>query len=418
MRKNVVSPFCNCSCDDLIVEIHGGQLVLGSPACEPTTNAFRLLNTPPGTTASVLQKSCDLDEAIRQATGILKQSRSPLLFGLSGMGTKSHRAAIRLAEVIRGTIDGGGSKLKQASLLATQRVGLSTCTLGEIRQRADLIIIWGADPISSHPRLLERLGITPDSKNVFVIDDAPHPTSFRFPQFIQLPARRNLDLIQTLRLAFRKNAGTVSTPATFTADFDQTLFSKLIESVQRCRYGVILTGEGLAHGSTPDQTLIALHQLVQELCHGRRFTTRALTAPGIENVLAWQTGFASAVTFRDGTPHSSPLEYSADELLQRNNVDCAVILGSKALHHLSYAARKTLTQIPTILIEPHGTTIPLEPNNFAPTVHVTTAVDGIHTYDTIYRFDEIALPMRPLISTSLPTVASVLEKLTANLASC
>src|SRR5690606_31773960 len=163
---------------------------------------------------------------------------------------------------------GGGSKLKQASLLATQRVGLSTCTLGEIRHRADLIIIWGADPISSHPRLLERLGITPDSKNVFVIDDTPHSTSSRFPQYIQLPASRNLELIQTLRLAFRKNAGTVSPLAKLPADIDSHLFSKLIESIQQCRYGVVLTGERLAQESTPDQTFIALHKLVQELCQG------------------------------------------------------------------------------------------------------------------------------------------------------
>ncbi|WP_437190720.1 hypothetical protein [Planctomicrobium sp. SH527] len=417
MRKNVVSPFCNCTCDDLTIEVSKGQLILHGPACAATVSALHQINTPPVETASLRQSPCLLDEAILQATTILKESRSPLLFGMSGMGTKSHRAAIRLAEVIRGTIDGGGSKLKQASLLAFQQVGLSTCTLGEIRQRADLIIIWGADPISSHPRLLERLGISAHSQNVFVIDGSPTQTSSAFPQFLHFPTNRNLDLTQFLRATLRQNSTDAPFPANFPGDLNADLLNRLIESIRNCKYGVILLGEGLAQGSTPAPTVTALYQLVEELCRSKRFTARPLTSPGIENVLAWQTGFASAVNFRNSTPQSSPLEFSANELLQRHDVDCAVILGSRTLSSLSKPAKMWLTQIPTIFIDPHGTGCPPDDNWLIPTVHIKTAVDGIHTHDTIYRLDDVALPMRPLISTSLPTVAFVLEKLTSNLAS-
>ncbi len=44
---------------------------------------------------------------------------------------------------------------------ALQRVGEVTCTLGEIKNRADLIVVWRADPLESHPRLFSRYALDP-----------------------------------------------------------------------------------------------------------------------------------------------------------------------------------------------------------------------------------------------------------------
>jgi formylmethanofuran dehydrogenase subunit B len=35
------------------------------------------------------------------------------------------------------------------SVMAIQEVGESTCTLGEVKNRADLVIFWGSNPIDS-----------------------------------------------------------------------------------------------------------------------------------------------------------------------------------------------------------------------------------------------------------------------------
>ena len=40
--------------------------------------------------------------------------------------------------------------------MAVQAVGESTATLGEIKNRSDLVVYWGSDPLVSHPRHLER----------------------------------------------------------------------------------------------------------------------------------------------------------------------------------------------------------------------------------------------------------------------
>ena len=45
--------------------------------------------------------------------------------------------------------------------LAFQGVGESTSTLGEVKNRADLVIYWGGNPAESHPRHFGRYAVTP-----------------------------------------------------------------------------------------------------------------------------------------------------------------------------------------------------------------------------------------------------------------
>ena len=48
--------------------------------------------------------------------------------------------------------------------MATQEVGESTCTLGEVKNRADLVIFWGSNPVESHPRHFERYSVLPQGR--------------------------------------------------------------------------------------------------------------------------------------------------------------------------------------------------------------------------------------------------------------
>ena len=46
------------------------------------------------------------------------------------------------------------------SVMAQQVVGKVTCTLGEVRNRADLVIFWGSDPLVSHPRVARVVALS------------------------------------------------------------------------------------------------------------------------------------------------------------------------------------------------------------------------------------------------------------------
>ena len=117
---------------------------------------------------------------------ILRASTNPLFFGLSGSSTRGQRAAVRLAEALRGNIDTTASVCHGPSIMAMQQVGESTCSLGEVRNRADLVIFWGANPVESHPRHFERYSVEPIGelvprgrldRTIVVVDTKPTATS-------------------------------------------------------------------------------------------------------------------------------------------------------------------------------------------------------------------------------------------------
>ena len=41
------------------------------------------------------------------------------------------------------------------------RVGQVSSTLGEVRDRADLVVFWDVDPVATHPRHFERYSVEP-----------------------------------------------------------------------------------------------------------------------------------------------------------------------------------------------------------------------------------------------------------------
>ena len=48
--------------------------------------------------------------------------------------------------------------------MATQLGGKVSCTLGEVKNRADLIVYWGCNPAECHPRHFTKYALMPKSK--------------------------------------------------------------------------------------------------------------------------------------------------------------------------------------------------------------------------------------------------------------
>ena len=69
------------------------------------------------------------------------------------------RAAVALADRLGALVATDGVTGAWPGAPAFPLRGASTTTLGEIRDRSQLIVIWREDPETTHPRLLDRLGV-------------------------------------------------------------------------------------------------------------------------------------------------------------------------------------------------------------------------------------------------------------------
>ena len=110
---------------------------------------------------------------------ILSSAKYPLIYGLSSTSSEAQRVSVKLAEALGASIDSTSSVCHGPTGLAMQFVGEPTCTLGEIKNRADLLIFWGCNPIVSHSRHFARYSVMPsgrfvqdgrESRKVVVVD--------------------------------------------------------------------------------------------------------------------------------------------------------------------------------------------------------------------------------------------------------
>ena len=149
-------------------------------------------------------------------------------------------------------------------------------------------------------------------------------------------------------------------------------------------------------------------RLVTDLNARTRFIVRRMRIPGdvagADCVLCWQTGFPFSVDLARGYPRYNPGEYTAGALLERREVDAVVLVGSEDVTQLSPAAQRALCDVPVVVLDYPGVTPPIPA-----AVRFTTAVYGVHRAGTAYRMDEVPIPLRPFLESSLPSDDEVLR---------
>lgn len=410
---NVACQRCGCLCDDLQVQVAEGRVRATANTCHIADPWFAELSCQTDQPAAVAGQGCSVDEALTAAVTILRESSAPLIYGLAGCSSSAARSALALADAIGATIDLAGRRCQQPAMLAMQQVGKSTCTLGEIRHRADLVIYWGVDPLQSHPRHWNRYAVEPSGghvprgrrdRRVVVVDQAESETSRRADLFIPIDGDAQFEAIRSLQAMLQgqpinRSAGLL--------EFDK--LALLADWMRQCQVGVVFHGERLSDGPHGHRTVETLFRLVRRLNDYVRFHAIGMGAPGeaaVDGLLAASTGFPFAVDLRRGYPRYSPGEYTADALLTRSEVDACLLVGEQPLAHLSAEAVVRLESLPTIYISPEDPV-----GRIAPRVRISTSRVGVHTSGTTDRMDGVPIPLRPFLSSSRPSAQDVLDRL-------
>ena len=416
--EDVACTVCACVCDDLSVTVRDGRITDYQPFCSRIGKWFEQQNSRLSAPATRSGIEISLESAVDEAAGILRQARSPLFYGLSQSSTEGQRAAVALADRLGATIDTTASEGHAPSILALQQVGESTCSLGEIRNRADLVIYWGSDPIQWQPRHLDRYSMRPGmltpggraDRTLVVIDTKRTATSELADIVLEIKPNHDFEAIWTLRGLLQGSEPTDGVPTGLPLD----QLKDLARRMRSCRCGIIFFGYGLALQPMGNHNVEALLQLVTDLNQETRFYARRMRVggdvSGADSVLCWQTGYPFSVNFARGYPRYNPIEFSAADMLERGESDAVVLIGSTRLDRFPSAALKHLERIPTILIEhPYGV-VP-----FQPKLRITTAVYGIHRHGTAYRMDEVPVPLRPLLRSTDPSDGEILSRIHAAL---
>jgi formylmethanofuran dehydrogenase subunit B len=138
---------------------------------------------------------------------------------------------------------------------------------------------------------------------------------------------------------------------------------------------------------------------------------------GADNVVAWRTGYQFGVNHARGFPRFNPGEYTTADTLARGEADCAMMIACDPMANFSQPAREHMAKIPLITLDTKET-----PTTRAATVAFTVATYGINTGGTVYRMDDVPIPLRPAFDSPHPSDFDVLtaieERVKARLGIC
>jgi formylmethanofuran dehydrogenase subunit B len=395
---------CGCGCDDITVTVSDGRITELHPAC-PVGRAWFGDGLVPGEVLHSGQPAT-IDEAITGAALLLTQAgRRSLLYLGADLTVQAQRQTLALADLLGATVDTATSETSAGGLIAAQRQGRAGATLGELRNRADVLVFWGVDPVQRYPRFLTR----------YVDAEGTHMPRGRAGRTIigisvgkdRAPGSADLALdlmpaeeesaLSYLRHALQSSATRVSSPRAGELD-------ALAARLAGARYVVLIhDAEPTAEPRNPlrAEALIALTQALNGPTRAALVSLRAGgNRVGAESVLTWQTGYPLSVDYSRGAPRYLPGRRGLSRL--RTGAYRAVLLAGSADPDDLRSPLAGAADV--VIIGPRASRSSLRPR-----IAIDTGVAGIHEAGTAYRLDEVPLRLRP----PLPGLRSTTEVLHA-----
>ncbi len=409
---NMKCNFCGNVCDDILIQLEDGDFTTKN-TCKLGYHKF--LKHPRIEHPMVDGKEVSYDEAIERASMILSESKKPLLFGWASTVNEAIKIGVSLAEKLGGVYDNTSSVCHAPTTLAIQEAGIPAASLGQIKNRADLLIFWGCNPMSAHPRHPTRYSVFPKGffvsgrrkRHVIVVDVRKTKTATMADEFIQIPPNSDYLIISALRAIL---AGKGDKLPEKICGVEKELLTGLVDKMKSASFGAFLYGLGMTQSAGRHKNVENAIKLIQELNSFTRFVLQPMrghfNVVGADQVPTWEVGYPFAIDFSRGYARFSPSEYAVTSILNRGDCDSALIIASDPVAHLPRKAVQHLSKIPVIQIDPH----PNLTTKLADVI-IPSAIVGIEAEGTVYRMDGIPLHLEKFIESEYLNDEEILERI-------
>jgi formylmethanofuran dehydrogenase subunit B len=449
----VTCPVCGCLCDDIELTIADNKVAQIKNGCSMCESKFLNYIGEHRTKTPLIRKGDKLvqasyKEAINKAAEILANANYPILYGWSSTDCEAQRVGVELAEEVGGVLDNTAVVCHGPSILSIQEVGIPSCTLGQIRHRADLIIYWGCNPWSAHPRHLERYTsftegrfegsewksyinkvkasagrkklqslerqgalkqrpepvvqtvsdnkppatLSKEGRKLIVIDVRKSMTAEMADYFIQVKPGKDYELMLAIRALVKDQDLDVDEVAGIPVEFLQ----ELVDAMISCEFGVIFFGMGLTQSAGKFRNVDVAISLIRDLNMRTKFAILPMrghfNVTGANTVFTWQSGYPYAVDFSLGYPKYNPGETTVVDILLRKESDAALVIASDPASNFPRKAVEHLVKNPLIVIDPH-----MNVTSLVGDVVFPSAVVGIEKAGTAYRMDHVPLPLKKVV---------------------
>ncbi|MHA1608162.1 MAG: formylmethanofuran dehydrogenase subunit B [Candidatus Freyarchaeota archaeon] len=405
LKVKTVCTGCSLLCDDVIVEVEDGKITSTFNLCGHGEEKFLKAKSEERLLKPFIRdggkREATIDEAIEKAAEILLNAERPVLWGWSSSSVEAQLLGIELAREVRGVIDGTGSICHSATWIAGSESGFPTATLGEVLNKADVIVYWGSDPGHSHPRHLSRYSVLPrgaytqsgyEQRQVYVFDIRKTRVGKVANFLVEVEPNRDYELISAMRLLLKGK----DVRSDKIAGVPLKTLRRIIDEWKSRDFGAVFYGMGLLASKGKYRNLAALIKLVWELNEYTRFVVLPMAGHynmiGFNHVATQTVGFPFGIDFSRGAPYSNPGETTFAEMLGRGEFDAALIIGSNPVFSFPIELVRKLVRKPLIVIDCFRTATVEHAQ-----VAIPAAITGIEAGGIAYRMDSIPIILKDFL---------------------
>lgn len=407
--ENVGCPYCGVCCDDVVVTVSDdGKKILevenccaiGNEIFHHATREGRVtkprLRQPDGT-----YKDISLEEAVDFTARMLIKAKKPLIYGFGSTNCEAMASAAKVSEKSGAVLDNCASICHGSSFLAIFDNGYPSCTLGETKNRADVIVYWGSNPAHAHPRHMSRYSIFPrgfftgkgyKGRKIIVIDPRFTDTANVADIHLQVKQGHDYELFDAFRTVLRGE----EIPDEV-AGIRREQITEAVGILKNARFGTIFYGMGLCHSDGRNHNVDIAISLTRDLNEFTKWTIMAMrghfniTGPGV--VWGWQYGFPYCIDMtKKDIVHMNPGETSSVDLAMRDEVDAFINIGTDAGAHFPIDAVKHLKKHPWVTIDPN-----INMASEIADLHIPVGIVGVEVPGVVYRMDNVPVQFRKVV---------------------
>jgi formylmethanofuran dehydrogenase subunit B len=166
--------------------------------------------------------------------------------------------------------------------------------------------------------------------------------------------------------------------------------------MKTAKYGAFFFGLGLSQSKGKHRNVDAAIRLIQDLNSYTRWNLMPMrghyNVAGANKTSTWQTGYPFAVDYSRGYPRYQPGEYTAVDMLVREECDIVLNIAADPVAHFPKRAVKHLANIPIINLDPK-----LNMTSLLAEVNIPTAISGIECDGAAVRMDGLPLYLKKVV---------------------
>lgn len=407
--KNIVCLACGAVCDDIQVEFRDitkndvkNACKIGDARFKMTASSRRLRHSFINAGGKLEPVAWDL--ALEKAANILVSAKRPLLFMGSETSCEAYGVGLMMGEYLGAVVDSDTTICNGPTVMGIQESGKVGATEGQKKNRSDLIVYWGANPLESLPRQMSRFGVFPRGywtkrgrfdRTIITVDPRKTATTEASDLHVQLKPNSDYELISALLTLLHGKTPHISVEEI--TGIPIIMMSEILDLMKHCNFGSLFVGVGLSSSIGKHRNAELIANFVKELNNHSRFTLGILrghcNVAGFNQVASYMYGYPFGLDFARGYPRYNPGEFTTVDVLREKDVDAAFVMCSDLLNKIPADCAIYLAEIPLIYLD-----ISLCPTAVVSDVVLPGVIDAMECDGTFYRLDDLSIYFEPFTS--------------------